>query len=189
MTAECIPALSPAVRSLLFSRNATRALARPSFLDNERYAGCIPSRCNNAISCKSCAAPAGESDRLLNYRRLAARCLIIALTPSRNIGRGVPLLFFYLFTSIYETHLGVVAAHGRRLEGDFARHINACKSRRVNVDDTNGIACQGRHSREFLSFSPRELSCQRTCVYSRGNVSEDVRYYSRINTLILSLIY
>lgn len=150
----------------------------------------IPSRRNNAISCKSRCAR-GESDRLLNYRCLAARCLIIALTPSRNTGRVVLLLLpppFFLFTSIYETHLGVAAARLRRSASfrerfrDFVRHVNACKSRRVNVDNTNERPVKaGMAGNSFHSL--RESPHQRTCVCSRGNVYRDVRYSSRSSIL------
>jgi len=90
--AECIFCIVSYSKSIIFSER--RTLIRPTFLDNGRYAEYILSRRNNVISCKSrCAC--GESDRLLNYRCLATCCLIIALTPSRNTGRGV--LFFFSF--------------------------------------------------------------------------------------------
>lgn len=147
-------------------------LARPSFFDNGRYTECISSRRNNAISCKSHRA-CGESDRLLNYRCLATCCLIIALTPSRNTGS---FSFFFLFTSIYEMviHLGVVAVRLRCVASfrerfcDFPRHINACKSRRVNVDDTNERPVKaGMAGNSFHSL----CKSSRTCVCLRGNVS------------------
>lgn len=110
---------------IIFSERNERLHDLP-FLDNGRYAECISSGRSNAISCKSRRARS-ESDRLLNYQRLGARCLIIALTPSRNTGLGVlPFLFFFFhfflraFTKRTWALLRRDCDAQRRLESDFA---------------------------------------------------------------------
>lgn len=107
----------------------------------------------------------GESDRLLNYRCLAARCLIIALTPSRNTGRGV-ILFFFLRAFTKHTWTLLLRQDcdaQRRLESDFAISRFRAAHKRLQIAARKcrryeRTACQGRLNREFLSFSPRELS-------------------------------
>jgi len=86
----------------------------------------------DAVSCKSSRARRGESDRLLNYRRVC-RFYNRALTPSRN-SAAVILFFFFLFTSLYE----IAGRSCSGIAASFANGSRLCARARASARANRG---------------------------------------------------